>query len=129
MAALTASMLRRLDDEATTRPVAEIAGYLQEQVGQRVASAIAGLVDAGQIDRYVCGTASPRAVTERRLREGFKAIRLLVDAYDDQTARAWLFGTNTRLDDRAPIDVLAAARETSEFEAVAEAAREVARRA
>ena len=116
----------RLDDDAATRSVAEIAGYLQEQVGQRVAAAIAGLVDAGQIGRYACGTASPRAVTERRLREGFKAVRLLVDAYDGQTARAWLFGTNIRLGDRAPIDVLGAAREASEFAAVAVAAREVA---
>lgn len=118
----------RLEDDAATRPVAEIAGYLQEQVGQRVAAAVAGLVNAEQISRYACGVASPGTMIERRLREGFKAVRLLVDAYDGQTACAWLFGTNIRLDDRAPIDVLAAACETSEFEAVAEAARAVAGR-
>lgn len=67
-------------------------------------------------------------MTERRRRDDFKVVRLLVDAYDGQTACAWQFGTNVRLDDRAPIDVLAAARETSEFEAVAEAAQAVAGR-
>ncbi len=126
MAALTAPLARRLDDDATTRPVSEIARYLQEQVGQRVAAAVAGLADAKQIGRYARGTASPQAATERRLREGYKVVRMLVDAYDGQTARAWLFGTNTRLDDQAPIEVLGAARETSEFVAVARAARQVA---
>ncbi len=57
----------------------------------------------------------PHGATERRLREGYKVVRMLVDAYDDKTARAWLFGTNTRLDDRAPIEVLGAAIDTAEF--------------
>jgi uncharacterized protein (DUF2384 family) len=51
---------------------------------------------------------------------------MLVDAYDDKTARAWLFGTNTRLDDRAPIEVLGAASDTAEFAMVVRAARQVA---
>jgi uncharacterized protein (DUF2384 family) len=49
---------------------------------------------------------------------------MLIDAYDGKTARAWLFGTNTRLDDRAPIEVLGAATETAEFAAVVRAARQ-----
>jgi hypothetical protein len=68
----------------------------------------------------------PHGATERRLREGYKVVRMLVDAYDDKTARAWLFGTNTRLDDRAPIEVLGAAIDTAEFAMVARAARQVA---
>jgi uncharacterized protein (DUF2384 family) len=47
-------------------------------------------------------------------------------AYDDKTARAWLFGTNAGLDDRAPIEVLGAATETAEFATVVRAARQVA---
>lgn len=58
--------------------------------------------------------------------EGYKVVRMLVDAYDEKTARAWLFGTNTRLDEQAPIEVLAAATKTSEFAAVVRAARQVA---
>jgi hypothetical protein len=53
-------------------------------------------------------------------------VRMLVDAYDEKTALAWLFGTNTRLDEQAPIEVLAAATKTSEFAAVVRAARQVA---
>jgi uncharacterized protein (DUF2384 family) len=127
MPVLTAPAAARLDDEAATRTVPEIAAYLQEMVGQRVAAAIAGLVDAKQIGRYARrGGPKPHRLTERRLREGYKVVRMLVDAYDSKTARAWLFGTNTRLDDRAPIEVLGEASDTSEFTAVVRAARQVA---
>ena len=126
MAALTASAAERLDFEATSRPIGEVAGYLQDAVGQRVAAAIAGLADPKQIGRYARDEARPHATTERRLREGFKVVRMLVDAYDATTARAWLFGTNTRLDDQAPIEVLGAATQTADFTMVVQAARQVA---
>jgi hypothetical protein len=51
---------------------------------------------------------------------------MLVDAYDDETAKAWLFGTNSRLDDHAPIEVLGAVAETADFKIVVQAARQVA---
>ena len=127
MPALTVSAAQRLDDEATTVSIRDIAAYLQETVGQRVAAAMAGLADAKQIGRYARkGGPEPHGMTERRLREGYKAVRMLVDAYDDKTARAWLFGTNTRLDDRAPIEVLGAAKDTADFATVVRAARQVA---
>jgi hypothetical protein len=127
MPLLTVTESQRLDDEATTRPIREIAAYLQDAVGQRVAAAIAGLNDAKQIGRYARdGGPEPHGATERRLREGYKVVRMLVDAYDAKTARAWLFGTNTRLDDNAPIDVLGAAKDTEEFAMVVRAARQVA---
>jgi hypothetical protein len=53
-------------------------------------------------------------------------VRLLVEAYDDSTARSWLFGTNTRLDDRAPIEVVQQASETQTFIDVLRAARRFA---
>lgn len=127
MPVLSPPAAQRLDDEATTRSIREIAAYLQDTVGQRVAAAIAGLGDARQIGRYAHEDGpEPHGTTERRLREGYKAVRMLVDAYNAKTARAWLFGTNTRLDDRAPIEMLGAATETSEFAAVVRAARQVA---
>ena len=106
MPVLTVSAAQRLDDEAATLSIREIAAYLQEAVGQRVAAAMA--VGRRQANRPLRarGWPEPHGATERRLREGYKVVRMLVDAYDDKTARAWLFGTNTRLDDRAPIEVL-----------------------
>jgi plasmid stabilization system protein ParE len=127
MPVLTFSAAHQLDLEATTRTIAEIAAYLQEAVGQRVAAAIAGLADAKQIGRYARAHGpQPHTTTERRLREGYKVVRMLVDAYDDKTARAWLFGTNTRLDDQAPVEVLGAAKDPADFTMVVQAARQAA---
>src|SRR6201996_4847417 len=127
MPVLTVSAAQRLDDAATTLSIREIATYLQGAVGQRVAAAMAGLADAKQIGRYAReGGPEPHGATERRLREGYKVVRMLGDPYDAKTARAWLFGTNTRLDDRAPIEVLGAADDTSTMTAVVRAAKQVA---
>lgn len=127
MPVLTPSWAHKLDIEAASLSIGDIAAYLQDTVGQRVAAAIAGLADAKQIGRYArTGGPRPHGPTERRLREGYKVVRMLVDAYDDTTARAWLFGTNTRLDDQAPIEVLGAATETADFSRVLQAARQVA---
>ena len=127
MPVLTASAAHQLDLEAATRTIPEIAAYLQETVGQRVAAAIAGLADGKQIGRYARADGpQPHGTTERRLREGYKVVRMLVDAYDDKTARAWLFGTNTRLDDQAPVEVLGAAKDTADFTMVVQAARQAA---
>lgn len=127
MPVLTVYAVQRLDHEAATRSIREIAAYLQEAVGQRVAAALAGLADAKQIGRYARENGpEPHGVTERRLREGYKVVKMLVDAYDAKTARAWLVGTNTRLDDRAAIEVLGAASNTEDFATVVRAARQVA---
>lgn len=127
MPMLTASAAEFLDDQAATRSVAEISRYLQETIGQRPAAAIAGLGDARQIGRYASADGpAPREVVERRLREGYKVVRMLTDAYDAKTARAWLFGVNSRLDDQAPIEVLGEAQDTATFAAVVRAARQLA---
>lgn len=127
MSVLTGPAAQRVDDEAATMSIRQIAAYLQENVGQRVAAAIAGLGDAKRIGMYARQDGpEPHGVTERRLREGYKVVRTLIEAYDEKTARAWLFGTNSRLDDRAPIEVLGAATDTTDFTVVIRAARQVA---
>lgn len=106
--------------------IREIATYLQDRVGQRLSAAIADLTDAKQIRRYTHEAGpQPHATTDRRLRGGYKVVRMLVDAYDDETAKAWLFGTKTRMDDRARIEVLGAATQTADFSTVVQAARQV----
>jgi hypothetical protein len=59
-----------------------------------------------------------RAAIAQRLRHGHKVVRMISDAYDAETAKAWLFGTNTRLDDEAPIEVLRTAEQPEQFTAV-----------
>jgi uncharacterized protein (DUF2384 family) len=126
MPVLTAPAAEKLDREAATLPVDAIAGYLQERLGQRIAAHLVGLRDAKQIGRYRrAGGPEPNDRTELRLREGYKVVRMIVEAFDERTAKAWLFGTNTRLDDAAPIDVLRAAVEPAQFAEVKGAARQL----
>jgi hypothetical protein len=114
-------------DGAPTRSVQAIATYLQDMVGPRIAAAIAGSADEAEIARYASGDGpGPDETVERRLREGHKVVRILVAAYDSKTAIAWMFGTNSQLDDRAPIELLGHATETADFTAVVKAARSAA---
>lgn len=125
--ALTAPVAEQLERDGNVLPVAEIAAYLQEHLGQRMAAHLAGLSDAKQIGRYTRENGpDPSSATERRLREGYKVVRMIVEAYDANTAKAWLFGTNSRLDDEAPIDVVGQATTTESFTAVVRAARQFA---
>src|SRR5262245_34627402 len=105
-----------LEHEAATLDIREIARRLQEQLGQRVAAHLAGLTDVKQIGPYGREDGpEPNGRTERRMREGYKIVQMIVVAYDAKTAKAWLFGTNTRLDDDAPIDRLGSADSTEDF--------------
>ncbi len=127
MPVLTVSQSEQLDHDAATLSVGEIAAYLQSQLGQRMAAFLVGLSDAKQIGRYAHEDGpAPRVPVERRLRHGYKVVRMISDTYDASTARAWLFGTNTRLDDQAPIEVLRRAEAPEEFSAVVRAARQLA---
>jgi hypothetical protein len=48
------------------------------------------------------------------------------ELYDWETAKAWLFGTNTRLDDQSPVEVLGTVKTDQEFTDVARAAKQFA---
>jgi hypothetical protein len=123
---LTRPAAERLDHDASTLPVAEIAGYLQGALGQRIAAHLIGSRDAKQIGRYrKADGPTPNPTTDLRLREGYKIVRMIVESFDDKTVRAWLFGTNTRLDDAAPIDVLRQATAPTQFAEVRAAARQL----
>lgn len=127
MPVLTLEAASALDHEASTRSIREIVVFLAGVLGARMAAHMAGLNDVKQISRYRRPDGpQPSDVTARRLREGFKVVRTIAGAYDDKTARAWLFGTNTRLEDRAPIDVLRGATQSEDFIRVLRAARQTA---
>jgi hypothetical protein len=125
--ALTTSASEQLEHDATVLAASEIAAYLQEQLGQRMAAHAVGLADTRQIGRYSRAHGpAPSQVTERRLREAYKVVRMICEAYDDNTAKAWLFGTNSRLDDNAPIELLGQATDTAQLAGVVRAARQFA---
>jgi len=128
MPVLTQPAAEKFDRDAATLTVADVAGYLQDHLGQRIAAHLVGLRDAKQIGRYRKEDGpEPNQRTELRLRESYKVVRMIVEAFDEKTAKAWLFGTNTRLDDEAPIDALRAATEPAQFAEVRAAARQLIR--
>lgn len=115
----------RLDDEAATLMPPELARELQEQLGQQTAARLVGLGDSRQIGRYRRSDGPrPRPVIDLRIREAYKLVGMLVYEFDSQVARSWLLGTNSRLGDRAPIDVVREATTAEEILPVRKAARE-----
>jgi hypothetical protein len=108
--------------EAARLPITEIASFLREHLGQRKTAYIGGVNDPKMVARWVAGHSTPRDHAERRLREGYQAARLLVSAYGDETAKAWFFGSNTRLGGEAPAYLLRHARDWEELRLIVPAA-------
>ncbi len=113
----------QVDREATELPIEEIAAFLQAHLGQRITAYVAGVSDRKMVGRWIAGKHAPRPLTTFRLRSAYQAARMLTDAYDDDTAKAWMFGTNSRLDERAPAFVLRNAEEPDEMQLVVATAR------
>jgi hypothetical protein len=113
----------QLSVEAVRLPIAEIASFMQQHLGQRQTAYIGGVNDPKMVARWIAGHSTPRDHAQRRLREGYQAARLLVGAYGDETAKAWFFGSNTQLDGDAPAYVLRHARSWEELRLIVPAAR------
>jgi hypothetical protein len=109
--------------EAVALDIMEVSAYLQAALGQKLTAYVAGINDPKMVGRWALGRVQPRATANLRLREAYKATRMLVEAYDATTAKAWWVGTNTRLDDHAPAAVLRNAQDPEAARFVAPAAR------
>jgi hypothetical protein len=96
----------KIEREATTQAISRIAKYLQEHLGQKITSYLSGVDHAKTVGLWVTGQSEPRDLPKARLRCAYQAARLIIEAYDDETARAWFFGSNTLLDDEAPAYLL-----------------------
>lgn len=120
---MTTSDVALVERDATVLKITDIAFYLQEHLGQRIAAYMCGIRDAKMVGRWARGDHAPQEATKMRLRAAYQVTRLLVEAYDDETAKAWLFGMNSRLDDRAPGSVIRLAVVPDDLESVVPAAR------
>jgi hypothetical protein len=95
-----------IEREATTLSVPTIAGYLHSHLGQKITAYLAGIDTTKTVRMWISGAVMPRDLPKARLRYAYQAARMIVEAYDDETAKAWFFGSNTLLDDEAPSYVL-----------------------
>jgi hypothetical protein len=129
----SAKQLDTIEDEITRRvilaPTPEVAGYLQEHLGQKLTAYLAGLKDTKTVGQWVKGSSEPPAITRERLRAAFHATQLFLSVYDDHAAQGWFFGANSSLDNRAPAAVLREAQTPDEMALVAPLARAFVRAA
>jgi ABC-type Fe2+-enterobactin transport system substrate-binding protein len=102
---------------------ADMAGYLQEHLGQKLTAYLAGLKDAKSVGQWTQARSEPSAITRERLRAAFHATSLFLTAYGDREAQGWFFGANSSLDDRAPAAVLREAETPAEMALIAPLAR------
>jgi len=91
----------------TTRlGVPMIVSSLQDTLGQRLVAVIASVSDAKAVGKWARGERSPHPETEKRLRNAYQIVQLLLERESAETVRAWFVGMNPDLDDRAPALVL-----------------------
>jgi RES domain len=96
-----------IEQETATLSTSELAGYLQQVLGQRMVAYVCGLKDPKMVGQWANGKVmTPRSPGDIRLRQAYEAVRLISDAYGPDTAKSWLFGSNTRLDNEAPAYLL-----------------------
>jgi hypothetical protein len=86
---------------------AVMARWLLDNLGQRIATVGLGLADASLVRRYARGDGMPSEEREARLRLLYRVGRMVADAYDAATARAFLRGANPLLGDAAPLLMIA----------------------
>ena len=114
-ALLDKDKVEEIEREAVTTALPGIAAFLQSTLGQKLTAYIAGLTDPKAVGSWIKGETAPRPPADMRLRYAFKIVRMLVEAYDAETAKAWLFGTNTRLNDEAPAYLLRRAEKVDDL--------------
>jgi hypothetical protein len=122
-AAVSEDFARVVERESSTASVAEVARYLQERLGQKTVAYLAGIRDAKMVGRWAAAKNAPAEMAQLRLRASFELTQILVAAYDAETAKAWLFGSNSRLDDEAPAWVIRYANSWDELRSVILTAR------
>lgn len=93
--------------ESVQHDVAHMSRWLLEHVGQRITAVALGLSDASVVRQYAVGRTRPRDAREARLRLLYRIARTVAEAYDEETARAFLVGSNPQLGDRSPAVVIA----------------------
>src|SRR5665811_1050754 len=80
----------------------DVVGYLQEVLGQKLVTHIAGVSDPRTVARWAAGERTPRAEHEQRLRCAYQTFHLLLAEESPSTVRTWFLGLNRQLDDQSP---------------------------
>lgn len=122
-ATLDADKVQQIEKDAATTKMPKIADFLQASLGQKLTAYVAGLTDPKAVGAWIRGENDPRQPADMRLRYAYQVVRMLIEAYDAETAKAWLFGANTRLNDEAPAYLLRNAQTVADLRQLVPTAR------
>jgi|SRR6266568_7573496 len=103
MAHVTGATIHTQDDLASRQIVVK----LEEVLGQRLTAVVAGSKDARKIRAWAQGRRAPPVEAERRLRDAYAVVDLLLEVEAPETVRGWFCGMNPNLDDQPPVLALA----------------------
>jgi hypothetical protein len=123
MQTLNQKTIEAIERKAKVAGIQEIASYLQDHLGQKITAYLSGIKDPKWVGQWAKGRGQPRDLAQFRMKCAYEAALMLVDAYGDETARSWFFGTNTRLDDQAPAYRLRHVKTPEDFQFIVPAAR------
>ena len=104
---MTTAVERVAHTQAVRVPLSEMAGYLQELLGQKLTAVMVGIKDPKEIGRWARGQHAPRGDAEHRLRAAFQVAAFLAQTESPETVRMWFMGMNPQLEDQAPALVIA----------------------
>jgi hypothetical protein len=92
--------------KAVSFEISDIAGYLQETLGQKLTALIAGVADPKRVGQWAQGKQVPRDEAQKRLRAAFQIFHLLLAEESAHVVRAWFIGMNPQLGDDSPAEAL-----------------------
>ena len=106
--AVAESVAQQVHRQATTAPVREVAGLLQELLSRRLTAYLAGVKDVKTVTRWVTGAVAEirETATEQRLRTSYEIAQLLLRGDSAQTVKAWFIGLNPQLGDTSPAEAI-----------------------
>ena len=115
--------LEKIDREAATTPLHKVVEFLRDNLGQKFTAYISGLNDPKEVGAWIKKAVNPRPPADMRLRYAYRVVRMILQAYGSETAKVWLFGTNSRLRDEAPALLLRHAKIPDDLKDIVPVAR------
>jgi hypothetical protein len=88
--------------ESVGASIADIARFLQDNLGQKLVAYMAGIADPKQVGQWARLEHAPRSEAESALRASYQVFKLLESHDSTHVVRAWLIGMNPQLDGEAP---------------------------
>jgi hypothetical protein len=102
---LETTLVEEIHRVSARTSVSDIAGELQDILGQRQVAFAVQIKSAKEVGRWAADESKPRDETDARLRRLFRVIEVLRQGGEGQdTIRAWMLGSNPSLQEESPIE-------------------------